>query len=530
MEAKWNAEDSSVQCSKAGIIFTPTVNGTKGCYELAGRISSTLDMDVRFFSGSAPKKGRFQNGGFDTYKQSAQIDFKANKYRLLTATKAFGMGVNMGNIAYTIHYGIPGSMEALYQEAGRAGRDKTLFTESSADCYTLLTKEKNTAALDKIWDASTSITDLKDNVGKLSRESDLNTNLWLMTNNLESIGNEFKLVNKIHSFLEQNSEYKSVTVAAAQFQTDKSKFEKGVYRLSQLGIISDWTIEDFFRGKLKIKFNCIDEIQLQKNLERTVRKYDPNFDLDDIFSSDSEYYQILCERLNKGRIDRSQFIFLVLLVWSYDHFVYNRRQSLKTVYEHCSELASGKVDGVEFKNRLEGYFKFNESSHLLHHLAENTADISVWLSVFFEDEDNMESRQVISQGKLTTLKEQLSRFLESYKDNVCLNYLSGLIRLMSDQFDDADGERRMASSIDRLMQNGRQDVEVLIRDTLELKPLLSIDAQCRFARFIHEKFPEQHILEMINLGFGDPYSYHQLLEPLASRMDNITKMYKEVQW
>jgi ATP-dependent DNA helicase RecQ len=530
MEAKWNGEGSSAQGSKAGIVFTPTVNGTKGCYELAGRISSTLDMEVRFFSGSAPKKGSLHKDAFDTYKQAVQKDFKADKYRLLTATKAFGMGVNKGNIAYTIHYGIPGSMEALYQEAGRAGRDKMLFTEKAANCYALLTKEKNTAALDQVWDASTSITDLKDNVGKLSRESDLKTNLWLMTNSLESIGNEFKLVNNIYNYLTEYSDHKTVTLTAAQFQTDKFKFEKGVYRLSQLGIVSDWIVEDFFKGKLQIEFNCIDETQLQENLECTVRKYDPDFELDDIFSSDSEYYQILCERLNKGRIDRTQFIFLVLLVWSYDHFVYNRRQSLKTVYEQCSELASGTIDGIEFKNRLEGYFKFNESSHLLHHLAENTADTSIWLSVFFEDEDGIKSGQIVNKDKLSTLKDQLSRFLESYKDNACLNYLSGVVRLMFDQFDDADGERRMASSLDRLMNQDRQDVEHLIRETLELKPLLSIDAQCRFARLIHEKYPEAHILEMINVGFSDPYSYHKLLEPLASRLEIVTKTYKDVQW
>jgi len=530
MDAKWNGDASSGLEAKAGIVFTPIVNGAKGCYELASRISTTLDMDVRFFSGSAPKKGSLKKDAFDSYKQAVQNDFKANKYRLLTATKAFGMGVNMGNIAYTIHYGIPGSMEALYQEAGRAGRDKMLFTESAADCYVLLTKEKNTAVLNKIWDASTSITDLKNNVGELSRESDLNTNLWLMTNSLDSIGDEFKLVKNIYNCLMEHTESKTVTVTAAQFQTNKSKFEKGVYRLFQLGIVSDWIIEDFFQGKLQIEFNCIDEIQLQENLERTVRKYDPDFELDDVFSSDSEYYQILCERLNKGRIDRTQFIFLVLLVWSYDHFAYNRRQSLKTVYEQCSELASGTIDGVEFKSRLEGYFKFNESSQLLHHLAENSADTSIWLSVFFENVDEIERRQIVNEDKISTLKEQLSRFLESYKDNVCLNYLSGVIRLMFDQFDDADGERRMASSLDRLVHHDRKNVEILIKETLKLKPRFSIEAQCRFAKLIHEKFPETHILEMINTGFSDPYSYHQLLGPLASRLENITKTYKGVQW
>ena len=530
MESKWNSGVSSEQEAKAGIVFTPTVNGDKGCYKLAGRISSTLDMDVRFFSGSEPNMGSLQRGAFDSYKQEVQDDFKANKYRLLTATKAFGMGVNKGNIAYTIHYGMPGSMEALYQEAGRAGRDKKLFTKTVANCYVLLTKEKNTVALDKIWDASTSITDLKDNVKNLSFGSDLNTNLWFMTNSLDSIGDEFKLVNSIYNYLTQNIENKTVTVTAAQFRTNKSKFEKGVYRLSQLGIVSDWIIEDFFKGKLHIEFNCIDEYKLQASLERTIRKYDSDFKLDDIFSSDNKYYQLLCERLTSGKCDRTQFIFLVLLVWSYDHFVYNRRQSLKTVYEQCSELASKKIDAIEFKSRLEGYFKYNESSHLLHHLAENTADTSIWLSVFFEDEDETESRLIISEDKLSTLKEQLSRFLESYKDNICLDYLSGVIRLAFDQFDDADGERRMASSLDRLMHQDRQGVKILIRDTLKLKPILSIEAQSLFAKLIYKKFPESRILEMINTGFGDPYSYHQLLEPLASRLENVTNLYKGIKW
>jgi ATP-dependent DNA helicase RecQ len=80
------------------------------------------------------------------------------------------------------------------------------------------------------------------------------------------------------------------------------------------------------------------------------------------------------------------------------------------------------------------------------------------------------------------------------------------------------------------MHQDRQGVEILIIDTLKLKPLLSIDAQCRFAKLIHEKFPETHILDMINSGFGDPYSYHQLLEPLASRLKNITNLHKGIKW
>jgi len=53
-----------------------------------------------------------------------QKDFLANKYNLMIATKAFGMGIDKPNIRYTIHYSIPQSVESFYQEAGRAGRDR----------------------------------------------------------------------------------------------------------------------------------------------------------------------------------------------------------------------------------------------------------------------------------------------------------------------------------------------------------------------------------------------------------------------
>lgn len=526
MEAKWNREQEGL--SKAGIVFTPTVNGKQGCHGLAGRISLALDMDVRFFSGSPPKGG--QGVEFDIYKRQVQEDFKLNKFRMLTATKAFGMGVNKGNIAYTIHFGIPSSMEALYQEAGRAGRDKKLFKKEPADCYVLLTKESNTALLDKIWDSSTNVRELKEHVKALSRDSDVNTNLFLMTNGLDTINDEFKLVASIYNYLQNNDEQQTITLTARQFGSEKPKFEKAIYRLSQLGVVLDWVVEDFFNGTLQVEFQCLSEKQFEENVVRTIKKYESNFKLEDVFSSENQSYKIICNKLHNGSIDKTRFIFLVLLLWSYDHFVYNRRQSLKTVYEQCSELATGSIGEKEFKDRLEGYFKFNESSHMLLHLAENSVDTKLWLSVFFDESDELSAPQIISNAALLTLKDQVSRFLESYKNNTCLDYLSGVIRLTVNQFDDADGERRMASSFERLLSEGRESALCLVRQTLRLKPLFSEDAQIRFARLVHEKFDDLSILKEVNEGFGDPYSYHTLLVPLASRLERLTNRYKGIDW
>src|SRR5437016_4279928 len=56
-------------------------------------------------------------------RRRIQEDFTQGRARVVVATSAFGMGVDIADIRRVIHYQLPGSVEAYYQEAGRAGRD-----------------------------------------------------------------------------------------------------------------------------------------------------------------------------------------------------------------------------------------------------------------------------------------------------------------------------------------------------------------------------------------------------------------------
>jgi len=91
------------------LVYTGTVKGAE----------STAAAITSWGFPAAPYHGRLP----DASRRRIQDAFAAKDLRVVVATSAFGMGVDFPDIRQVIHMGFPGSVEAYYQEAGRAGRD-----------------------------------------------------------------------------------------------------------------------------------------------------------------------------------------------------------------------------------------------------------------------------------------------------------------------------------------------------------------------------------------------------------------------
>jgi ATP-dependent DNA helicase RecQ len=100
--------------------------------------------------------GYYHAGRTKLARERAQAAFESGRIRVLVATNAFGMGIDLPDVRLLVHFQTPGSVEAYYQEAGRAGRDgepaRCLLFFGRADLATqrrLSERNASSAAIDQ---------------------------------------------------------------------------------------------------------------------------------------------------------------------------------------------------------------------------------------------------------------------------------------------------------------------------------------------------------------------------------------------
>ena len=107
---------------QSGIIYCATRKNTEALCE------SLIDRGIDAVS--------YHAGQTDDERTRNQDEFIYDRCKIIVATNAFGMGIDKSNVSFVLHYNMPLSIEAYYQEAGRAGRDG-----SDAECVLLFSEQ-----------------------------------------------------------------------------------------------------------------------------------------------------------------------------------------------------------------------------------------------------------------------------------------------------------------------------------------------------------------------------------------------------
>lgn len=108
-KAAWVARYVADHPDESGIVYCATRKTTEALTDTLNQMGHPA---VAYHGGMSPGA-----------REAAQRDFITDKVPVVVATNAFGMGIDKSNVRYVIHHNLPESIEAYYQEAGRAGRD-----------------------------------------------------------------------------------------------------------------------------------------------------------------------------------------------------------------------------------------------------------------------------------------------------------------------------------------------------------------------------------------------------------------------
>jgi ATP-dependent DNA helicase RecQ len=281
---------------------------------------------------------------FDKYKRDTQLGFKNNEFPVLVATKAFGMGIDKPNIRYTIHFGIPQSLEAYYQEAGRAGRDR-----EDAVC-TIIFSDDDRSLIQKYFDPNVDADKLADiqDPGWNDR-GDICRMMHFHKNSFRGANTEKREIKELlssyigkHLSSMKTGERKTVEIPYSWSNEDRGNKEKSIYRLSSIGLVEDYTI-DYNRKQFVVEICRKTDDGYIKALQEYVGRYKTEEYVENV------PYEVASEEGN-GIIEKA-VCFLIRFV--YDEIERKRRRALQNI----AEVARSSANGEDIRRALLDYLE-----------------------------------------------------------------------------------------------------------------------------------------------------------------------------
>ena len=463
--------------NSAAIIFYPFVNGKSGAFGNLGAVRKALSpLKVGLFTGSTPKewlseieeklfpgwkldkKHTNNDKKYNDYKAFVQKEFKSNKISTILATKSFGMGVNKPNIRTAIHCGFASSIEALYQEAGRAGRDG-----QAARCVSIVNLPPELDG--PILDLNADVVELQAwNDQNRSKLGDLGEQLFLFLDGTLSVRDEARRIYELFSYLRKHLSPKTIGIEGSFGFDDGKAVEKTIYRLFQLGFILDWTAKDPRKGYYEVEFSPIKSEQLYNNFLKLVKKYEANDE--DFQRKIDEIETVFTSEFTTS--DGYAAVFAKLAIWNKLTFFNFRRQSLLNLLTAYKEFDHEHPEA--FKATLDSYFKIDKQTKSLNDaVSANITDMTDIVIDVFSDKNGR-----LAVSRMSEFRSAVMRLSESYPDNSAVDLAYCISNSAETSIETEltnEVERRLSRYIERLFLEA--DNETAHRKLLDVYQLTS---------------------------------------------------------
>lgn len=365
--------------------------------DLVGHVNEIINSDgdqiLKFgmYSGKGPND--FPSGLWEDYKKKVLNLFQDGKIRMLFGNNAISVGIDNPKINYVINYCMPQSLEAYYQQSGRAGREG-----QDSECYLIFSDDNPSRT--KQW--------LNGQIPKMEqRYDDLGTVSYFHESNFPGREIDTEGTQKIFSSLFKSKD-PIISITAdldGTLDDDKSsKSEKYISYLTMLGVIKDYEVEGSFSNS-RFTITLSEDVQdfLHDNNQKTLEVYL----VKKLAEYQNRYAPTSEEDIRKGIGQKngeplSTKCIKYLIDFIYDKIEYQRRKAIETVVNFCNEEDTSPE---RLRSRIVAYLDFSEKfSSKLIALADTYPNVESVIEIIsqvvsFEDGENLyyETRRLLDE-------------------------------------------------------------------------------------------------------------------------------------